>query len=200
MTNQLLVWSLLGVMYFAFWYWRGNFISFAGALVFAAIPVLRIVDLWLNPVSGGLLAGAPWAAQVLVAGLISMLVWVGFGAYSTVRVHDKLPEKARAGLVWVCGFLAYAVFASAFAYPLLTWDRFYTPVLAAFSIGLIVLGIIIKSRPYRYVAMLTFLVPLFRLFVYDIREMLYRIVAFAVLAVVLTVVAFLYQKFSSRIE
>jgi len=72
--------------------------------------------------------------------------------------------------------------------------------LAGFSIGLIILGIVLKSRPYRYVAMLTFLVPLIRLFVYDIRETLYRIIAFAVLAVVLTAVGFLYQKYSSRIE
>ena len=47
--------------------------------------------------------------------------------------------------------------------------------------------------------MLSFLVPIYRLFAYDIGETLYR-TAFAALAIFLTVVAFLYQKFSSRIE
>ena len=76
----------------------------------------------------------------------------------------------------------------------------YTPCLTAFSTGLLILGIVLKSRPYRLVALISFLVPLFRLIVFDIRETLFRIIAFAVLAVVLTLAGFLYQKFSSRIE
>jgi hypothetical protein len=200
LTNQLLVWVFLGATYFAFWYWRGQAVSLVGALVFAAIPILRIVDLWINPITGGLLEGAPWAGQVLLAGFSSMLLWIGFGAYSKIRAHESLSEKSHDILAWASGLLAFVVYASALAYPLLNWERVYTPMLAGFSIGLIILGIVLKSRPYRYVAMLTFLVPLIRLFVYDIRETLYRIIAFAVLAVVLTAVGFLYQKYSSRIE
>ena len=199
-TNQMLVWIALGGLYFVSWYWRSMSFSIVAALVCAAIPVVRIVALWLNPITGGLIAGAPWAAQVLLAGLCSMALWIAFGGYSHVRVHERYTKKGQEVFAWVCGLTAYVVFAAAFQYPLLGWDRLYTPVLAGFSIGLIVLGIVLKSKPYRYVAMLSFLVPVFRLFVYDIRETLYRIIAFAVLAVLLTIVAFLYQKFSSRIE
>ena len=67
---------------------------------------------------------------------------------------------------------AFIVFAASFQYPLLNLDHLYTPLLAVFSIGLIVLGIVLKSRPYRYVAMLSFLVPIYRLFAYDIGETL----------------------------
>ena len=95
---------------------------------------------------------------------------------------------------------AFIVFAASFQYPLLNLDHLYTPLLAVFSIGLIAIGIVLKSRPYRYVAMLSFVVPVYRLFAYDIKETLYRIIAFAVLAILLTIVAFLYHKFSSRIE
>ena len=199
-TNQLLVWTALGALYFAAWYWRSTTFSLVGALVCGAIPVFHIVDYWLNPIAGGLIAGAPWAAQVLSAGFCSMTLWIAFGGYSHVRLHERFTEKGQQIFAWACGLTAYVVFAAAFQYPLLGWDRLYTPVLAGFSIGLIVLGIVLKSKPYRYVAMLSFAVPVFRLFVYDIRETLYRIIAFAVLAILLTIVAFLYQKYSARIE
>lgn len=200
LMNQLLIWTALGALYFVAWYWRSLSFSFVGAIVCASFPVFRIVDLWLNPITGGLVAGAPWAAQVLIAGLCSMLLWLVFGGYSHVHLHKRFTKQGQDIFAWVCGLTSYLVFAAAFQYPLLGWDRLYTPVLAGFSIGLIVLGIVLKSKPYRFVAMLSFAVPVFRLFVYDIRETLYRIIAFAVLAVLLTIVAFLYQKYSARIE
>ena len=43
---------------------------------------------------------------------------------------------------------AFIVFAASFQYPLLNLDHLYTPLLAVFSIGLIVLGIVLRSRPY----------------------------------------------------
>lgn len=200
LTNQLLVWVLLGSLYFISWYWRSEQCSFVAAMVCGAIPVVKIVGLWVNPITGGLIAGAPWAAQVLIAGMCTMLLWIVYGGYSQVKPHVQLEGKSQEVFAWVCGLTAFVVFAAAFQYPLLGWDRLYTPLLAGFSIGLIILGIVLKSKPYRYVAILTFGVPVFRLFVYDIGETLYRIIAFAVLAVLLTLVAFLYQKFSSRIE
>lgn len=200
LTNQLLLWVGLGAIFFVIWYVRALAISFVAALFCAAVPVVRIVDLWLNPPRGGFLEGAPWAGQVLLAGLMTMTLWLVFGGYTKFKSHARLSEKNQELLAWVSGLTAYLVYAAALDYPLLNWERLYTPLLGAFSIGLIVLGIVLKSRAYRFVAMLTFLVPLFRLFAYDIRETLFRIIAFAVLAVVLTVVGFLYQKFSSRIE
>ena len=199
-TSAMLLWSALATLCFVIWYARGLTVSFVAVLVCAAIPVFQMMDLWLNPASGGLLGGAPWAGQVLLAGILLMILWLLIGGYTRVKPHPMLSDKGQTVLAWFSGSVAYLVFAAAFDYPLLNWERLYTPFLGAFSIGLIVLGIVLKSRPYRFVAMLTFLVPLFRLFVYDIRETLYRIIAFAVLAVVLTIVGFLYQKFSSRIE
>ena len=49
--------------YFALWQWRGEMFSFVMSLVFAAIPVIQIVDFWLNPIHEGLMDGAPWAGQ-----------------------------------------------------------------------------------------------------------------------------------------
>ena len=200
LTNQMMLWVGLGALYFVIWYARTVTVSFVAALFCAAVPVLQIVDLWVNPVRGGFLDGAPWAAQVLLAGILTMAFWLVIGGHTLVKPHPKLSTKPQEALAWASGLVAYLAYAAAFDYPLLQWERLYTPLLGAFSIGLIVLGIVLKSRPYRFVAMLTFLIPLFRLFVYDIRETLYRIIAFAVLAIVLTVVGFLYQKFSSRIE
>jgi hypothetical protein len=200
MTNQFLTWSLLGGVYFALWQWRGEMFSFVMSLVFAAIPVIQIVNFWLNPIHEGLMDGAPWPGQLVVAGLCSMALWITLGACTKLLTDQRLSSRAQELLAWVCGMTAFIVFAASFQYPLLNLDHLYTPLLAVFSIGLIAIGIVLKSRPYRYVAMLSFVVPVYRLFAYDIRETLDRIIAFAVLAILLTIVAFLYHKFSSRIE
>lgn len=200
LTEELLIWLALGGGFYALWYWRSLWVSFVAAIVCAVIPVYHIVDLWLNPLHGGLLDGAPWAWQVLLAGLCAMALWLVIGGSSRIKKHDKLSPQGEMLLAWTSAVLAYLAYVAAFDYPLLSWERLYTPCLAAFSIGLIILGIVLKSKPYRLFAMLTFLVPLFRLFVYDIRETLFRIIAFAVLAVLVTIVGFLYQKYSSRIE
>ena len=200
LANELLLWTALGAMFFFLWYWRSMWVSFVGALFCAAVPVYRITILWFDPIVDGLLGGAPWAWQVLLAGLISMILWLVIGGLPRIRPHAMLKMQSEQLLAWVSGLMGYLVFVATFSYPLLNWDRLYTPCLAAFSIGLIVLGIILKSKPFRFVAMLTFLVALFRLFTYDIRETLFRIIAFAVLTVFMTVIGFLYQRYSSRIE
>lgn len=200
LTNQLLLWVALGLMYFALWYGRSMWVSFVASVVCALVPVSVILELWLNPSMGALSENAPRPGQVLLAGLCAMTLWLAAGGYSQVKAHPKLSEQTIRVLAWVSGFVAFLVYAATFAYPLLNWERLYTPCLTAFSTGLLILGIVLKSRPYRLVALISFTVPLFRLIVFDIRETLFRIIAFAALAVVLTLAGFLYRKFSSRIE
>ncbi len=200
LANQLLLWVALGLIFYALWYWRSMWVSFVAAVVCALVPVILILQLWLNLSLGSMFDDAPRAGQVLLAGLSAMTLWLIMGGYSQLRPHPKLIGQANMLLAWISGFVAYLVFAATFAYPLLNWERLYTPCLTAFSTGLLILGIVLKSRPYRLVALISFLIPLFRLIVFDIRETLFRIIAFAVLAVVLTLAGFLYQRFSSRIE
>ncbi len=200
LANQLLLWVALGLIFYALWYWRSMWVSFVVAVLCALIPVILILELWVNLSLGAGFDDAPRAGQMILAGLSAMTLWLAAGGYSQVKPHTMLVGQANMLLAWVSGFAAYLVFAATFAYPLLNWERLYTPCLTAFSIGLLILGIVLKSRPYRLVALISFTVPLFRLIVFDIRETLFRIIAFAVLAVVLTLAGFLYQKFSSRIE
>ena len=200
LANQILLWIALGLIYYALWYWRSMWVSFVVAVLCALIPVILILELWLNLSLGAGFDDAPRAGQILLAGLCAMTSWLIMGGYSQIRPHSKLIGQGNMLLAWVSGFVAYLVFAATFAYPFLNWERLYTPCLTAFSIGLLILGIVLKSRPYRFVALISFAVPLFRLIVFDIRETLFRIIAFAVLAVVLTLAGFLYQRFSSRIE
>jgi hypothetical protein len=72
--------------------------------------------------------------------------------------------------------------------------------MALFCLILVAVGIGAKIKPYRMVAIIGFALPLFRLFVYDIRDTLIRIIAFAVLAVLFIFVGYLYHRFQSRIE
>ncbi len=200
LTHEMLISTALGWAFFALWYLRSMWVSFVAALICALAPVYRIGLLWADPPLGGLLDGAPWAWQVLLAGVCATILWLVIGGMARIKANPKISGAGEIILAWVCAFIAYLVYATSFDYPLLNWERLYTPCLVVFSIVLIVLGIVLKSKPYRLFAMLTFLVPLFRLFVFDIRETLFRIIAFAVLTVLVTVVGFLYQKYSSRIE
>ena len=72
--------------------------------------------------------------------------------------------------------------------------------MALFCLVLVGIGIGVKIKPYRMVAIVGFVLPLTRLFVHDIRDTLTRIIAFAVLAVFITFIGYLYHRFQSRIE
>ena len=98
------------------------------------------------------------------------------------------------------GFTSFIIIVLALSYKDLSLDSYYTPLMALYSLGLVIAGIALKCKPYRLVGIIGLLLPLFRLFVYDIKETLYRIIAFAVLAVLSVLIGFLYHKFQTRIE
>ncbi len=83
---------------------------------------------------------------------------------------------------------------------LLGYESSYTALFALFCLVLIGIGISAKIKAYRMVALVGFALPLFRLFVFDIRDTLIRIVAFALLSILITFVSYLYHRFQSRIE
>ncbi len=199
-TSEMICWLVLGATYFVFWYFRKNWVSFTGAIVAGALPVFEIVVFQQTVRPGMGIEHVPWAWQVISIGLLACGAWLTVGSVAKIKVHEKFNSEMLKAFAWISAIFAYGVYLFAFNYPLLQWDTAYTPLLAVFSIVLIILGIVIKSKPFRYAAMLSFIVPVYRLFVYDIKETLYRIVAFAILAVLLTFVGFLYSKFASRID
>ena len=73
--------------------WRNVFIC--DALVFAAIPVIQIVDFWLNPIHEGLMDGAPWAGQLVVAGLCSMALWITLEPALSSQLISVYPAALR---------------------------------------------------------------------------------------------------------
>ena len=77
-----------------------------------------------------------------------------------------------------------------------------TALWAVYASALLVVGIVIKSRPWRVAGLALLVVPIAKVFVYDVflLEQVYRIVAFVGLGVLLLIGGYLYQRFSQVIR
>lgn len=78
-------------------------------------------------------------------------------------------------------------------------DMTYSMAWALFALGLLIIGIWKRIAPVRYAAMGLMVVTLLKLFFHDLSQLgqLYRIGAFMVVAVILILASFLYQRFVS---
>ncbi len=78
-------------------------------------------------------------------------------------------------------------------------DMSYSIGWGLFALGLLVIGIWKKLSQVRYAAMGLLILTLLKLFVHDLSQLgsLYRIGAFIVVAVILMLASFLYQRFVS---
>ncbi len=79
-------------------------------------------------------------------------------------------------------------------------EQYFTWLFSLTSLVLIVAGIIRKVRPYRIVGLITLGLSVIRLFVFDIEKTATRIIAFAVLSVILIFLGYLYGKFRHYLE
>ncbi|MFC1737245.1 DUF2339 domain-containing protein [Candidatus Hydrogenedentota bacterium] len=67
------------------------------------------------------------------------------------------------------------------------------------AIAVLITGLLDRSKPLRIIGMVGLAVCIPRVFIVDVRETLYRIVASIALAVVLLTVGFLYTKYKDQI-
>lgn len=80
------------------------------------------------------------------------------------------------------------------------FDALATVIWGVTSIILFIGGLVGGLRAYRMLGLLGLLCCLGRMFVVDVQDTFYRIVAFAVVAIVLLGIGFLYTRFRSQIE
>ena len=114
--------------------------------------------------------------------------------------HRKLSKQSIQRLAYLLAAFSFATVAITLSSDLLWRKSTFTPLIALFCLILVGIGFGAKIKAYRMVALVGFLLPLTRLFVYDIRDMLTRIIAFAILSVLITFIGYLYHRFQSRIE
>ncbi|MBC2605865.1 hypothetical protein [Pelagicoccus albus] len=143
---------------------------------------------------------SPWSWQFLSIGLSFSVFALLAGTVVSFRTSRKIREPLGKVLIYLATIASYLAAAITLAYPGLSLDSYYTPIIAVYCLGLISLGIALKVKPFRIVALAGFVLPVGRLFLVDIQETLHRIIAFAVLAVLFTTIGYLYNRFASRID
>lgn len=137
-------------------------------------PVRNVSFLW----AGALVSGMAWVS----------IYWLGRWARIGVS------HSSRRMLLWLHSILLIGGSMLWIAYPPLDWNAHYTPLWAVIAFAGVLCGVGMKCRPLRIVSLLFLLIPIVRLFAYDVTQTLHRIIAFAALSVMLLVLGYIYQR------
>ncbi|MEX0325339.1 MAG: hypothetical protein AB3N33_04545 [Puniceicoccaceae bacterium] len=212
---------------FLFWLFFREFGSYydnwlGGQLLMAGLAILLMTGVRFFPVvgfyTGSLLFGGTlivkhflavmdiaqpglWNSHVLLsfgAIIAFLLVWYFLQATPAEDLEKDLTLRQGASLL--TGGLLFVNSVLTFHYNQLGLLDWYTPILAVTAFSIIIIGLLNVDRIYRIIGLLALLVPLGRLFIVDVQDVLHRIIAFAAAAVVLTVLGFLYHKLSERLR
>lgn len=172
---------------------------FIGSLLFLFTAFLRHI----NGLYGLDSVHAPWLTDVLAsAGLLYAYVVLWFELRpSPFEIRDaEIFQRVDTLLSLACGAAFFLVTAITFYYEPLGMRPWFTPLLALSSFILILTGLLRQDTPIRRLGLLLLLVPLIRLFMVDVKDVLHRILAFAAAAILLTLLGYLYNKLSVRLQ
>jgi len=219
-------WSAIGA--FLFWLYALLFGDpeatwLSGQLVLGIIALILLLGAFRWPVYGylfgallfvGTVAGrhafsmmgeslyVPWKSDALIsAGLLYAfsLLWF-FLKPNPFQFRD--PRKAEQLLQFSSGLAAVLFFVTSavtFQYDALGWMDWYTPILAVTAFIMILLGLFRSDSVFRRLGLIALAVPLVRLFLVDVQDVLHRIIAFAAAAILLTLLGYLYHRLASRL-
>lgn len=134
--------------------------------------------------------------ELLLVGLalIAVFLWLSEGARRIVG------RRMGITLAVLGPVLGYCLALKIVHYPHLDIVRHRTVLIALYCLALLVMGFVTLNKQTRLVAIFGFLVPLFWLFVYDIKDMLVRIIAFGGLAALLIGIGYLYNRYRDRLK
>lgn len=171
---------------------------FIGALLFGGTGFLRHAESML----GEAVAYAPWVSEALgsAAALYALvLTWIFLKPEPWRLSEPTIRKRLQSLFSAVAAALFFLNSALTFHYHALGWLTWYTPILALTAFLMILLGLFLRDAVFRQLGLLALAVPMVRLFLIDVQDALYRIIAFAAAAVVLTVLGYLYHLLSSRL-
>jgi len=197
--ERVLIFSLLAIAFHFLWRLHKRYVALFFSCFFMIPPTVLILLIWENSLEATLIP-QPWAREALIGGLLVTCLYIGLGIDHARNPHRRVSNRSRQLLAYLFASLAYGTFAVLLSSDLLWNESSYTALVALFCLLLIGIGISAKIKSYRMVALIGFALPLFRLFVFDIRDTLVRIVAFTLLSIFITFVGYLYHRFQSRIE
>lgn len=172
---------------------------FLGALLFGGCAFLRHAESMLSEPA----AYMPWVSEALISatalfGLILLWFFLKVNPWQLkdTTVQDRLASLFSAS----SAALFFLISALTFQFHGLDWMSWYTPLLALTAFSMILLGLFRADPVFRRLGLVALAVPLVRLFLVDVQDALYRIIAFAAAAVVLTVLGFLYSRLAARLN
>lgn len=171
---------------------------FLGALIFGGTAAIRHAEAMLSEPA----AYIPWISEALIsAGTLFALILLWFFLKANPwQLKSPGSQKNLNGLLSAgAAVLFFANSALTFHYHGLGWMSWYTPILAVTAFAMILLGLFRADAVFRQLGLVALAVPLVRLFLVDVQDALYRIIAFAAAAVLLTVLGYLYHRLSSRL-
>lgn len=197
--GRVLILLALSVSFHFLWRIHKRLIALLLSIATLALSLSSIASIWTDGLSG-FLHTLPWAGEALTGGLLTTIVALGIGIDHARSQHRKLSSRARQGLAYSAAIFGFITVAITLSSDLLWKESSFTPLIALFCLILVGIGIGAKIKPFRIIAIVGFALPLTRLFLYDIRDTLIRIVAFAILSVLLLFIGYLYHRFQSRIE
>lgn len=145
-------------------------------------------------------------------------------AFLLNRYREKLPEKERTRLRMYAVFLIAANLFTVVIFSIELWGYFsreiiearlndvpsiksarnlsLTAIWAVYSIALLILGIVRRSRYLRLSGLALFVIPILKVYVFDVfaLEQLYRIFAFTGLGILLVISGYLYNRYKDAIR
>lgn len=152
------------------------------------LSVLAIEHIRMYPVIFG--AGSANRTAMLVACLFLVCMSL-LSARLAGRNYQAGAKRVLECLAGVFSLLLLFVFFDSDRWD---FDHYLTMLWGVSALGLFIAGVIFASKAWRLTALGGLALCLPRMFIFDIQETLHRIIAFGVVAVVLLLIAFLYQK------
>jgi len=198
LTGQLAFSVVAYLLLLGSWKWKVPG-YFTGAILFVAIVALR----HFTSVMGEVGAYPPWKSEALYSATMLYafpLLW--FFLKPQPFPFPKADLQRQFGML-CSGIGAMLIFFNSlltFHYAELHLMNWYTPILAITAFVMILLGLFRADVMYRYLGLLALLIPLVRLFVVDVKDVLHRIIAFAAAAIVLTLLGYLYHRLAERLK
>jgi hypothetical protein len=178
--------------------WRRNISMFVFSWALLLWVGFRLVHEYLSEISTHV--WTPWPMEFLSVAilLVSILLIQALWVYrKTLRgVAPRFMSISRC----LSPIIAYFVVFVTVLYGPLPFVKLASGLLGSFCLGIIALGLYFRMKELRVIGLLGLVIPLMRLFLFDIRNTVDRILAFGLVAGLLLLIGYLYAHFQKKIS
>ncbi|MEO0446193.1 MAG: DUF2339 domain-containing protein, partial [Verrucomicrobiota bacterium] len=110
------------------------------------------------------------------------------------------PSQQGTALLWIYTLSSIAILFSAFAWNAFAGKEIATALWGVTGISIFLVGLILRLRPHRLTGLIALGLCVIRVFLVDVEDTFYRIIAFAAVSLLLLLIGFLYARFREHVE